>query len=37
MSITGADYDKVMALDAQGLANAEIAAKTGVSSGPSRG
>ena len=31
MSITGADYEKVMALDAQGLANAEIAAQTGVS------
>ena len=29
--ITGADYEKVMALDAQGLANAEIAAKTSVS------
>ena len=31
MSITGADYEKVMALDAQGLTNAEIAAATGVS------
>jgi hypothetical protein len=31
MTMTGADCDKVMALDAQGLANAEIAAKTGVS------
>ncbi len=32
MSITGANYERVMALDAQGLTNAEIAAKTGVSS-----
>jgi hypothetical protein len=31
VSITGADYDKVMALDAQGLANFEIAAAAGVS------
>ena len=31
MSITGADYERVMALDAQGLANAEIAAATGIS------
>ena len=31
MSITGGDYEKVMALDAQGLTNAEIAAKAGVS------
>jgi hypothetical protein len=32
MSITGADYEKVMALNAKGLTNAEIAAATGVSS-----
>ena len=31
MSITGANYERVMALDAQGLTNAEIAAKAGVS------
>ena len=29
---TGADYEKVMALDAQGLTNGQIAAATGVSS-----
>jgi hypothetical protein len=32
MSITGADYEKVMALNAKGLTNAEIEAATGVSS-----
>jgi transcriptional regulator with XRE-family HTH domain len=32
MTITGADYEKVMALNAKGLTNTEIAAATGVSS-----
>jgi len=31
VSITGADYEKVMTLDARGLTNAEIEAATGVS------